>query len=135
MKKVISKPLKTTVLFHFYQFVAKYLNDCFVIKCLTFLENDLIFQIQPGFKPESSCISQLLSTNHEILSVLDIDLEVRGLFLDISKAFDKIWHAGLNYELSQNGISGVSINIQNDFLANGKQRVILSGQCSSWVNI
>ena len=53
----------------------------------------------------------------------------------ISKAFDKVWHAGLIYKLHQNGICGDLINILNDFLTNRKQRVVLNGQCSSWVDI
>ena len=69
-----------------------------------FLENDLISKKESCFRPGDSCINQLLSINHEILSVFDIGLEVRGLFLDISKAFDKVWHAGLIYKLRQNGI-------------------------------
>ena len=100
-----------------------------------FLENNLISQKQSGFGPGDSCINQLLSINHEILSAFDIGLEVRGLFLDISKAFDKVWHAGLIYKLRQNGICGHLINILNDFLTNRKQRVVLNGQCSSWVDI
>ena len=96
-----------------------------------FLENDLISQKQSGFKPGDSCINQLLSINHEILSFFDIGLEVRGLFLDISKVFDKLWQAVLIYKLRQNGISGDLINILNDFLTNRKQRVVLNGQCSS----
>ena len=35
-RNVISKLLKTTVLFHFYRFVVKYSEDCFIMKCLTF---------------------------------------------------------------------------------------------------
>ena len=100
-----------------------------------FLENDLISPKQSGFRPGDSCINQLLSINHEILSAFDIGLEVRGLFLDVSKAFDKVWHAGLIYKLRQNGICGDLINILNDFLTNRKQRVVLNGQCSSWVDI
>ena len=65
----------------------------------------------------------------------DIGLEVRGLFLDISKAFDKVWHAGLVDKLYQNGICGDLINTLNDFLTNRKQRVVLNDQCSSWVDI
>ena len=30
--------------------------------------------------------------------------EVRAVFLDISKAFDKVWHEGLVSKLAQNGI-------------------------------
>ena len=47
------------------------------------LENDLISQKPSGFRPGDSCINQLLSINHEILSAFNIGLEVRGLFLDI----------------------------------------------------
>ena len=60
-----------------------------------FVENDLISPKQSGSSPEDSCIIQLLSINHEILSAFDIGLEVRGLFLDSSKAFDKVWHTEL----------------------------------------
>ena len=99
------------------------------MKCLTFLENDLISQKQSDFRPGDSCINQLLSISHEILSAFDIGLEVRGLFLDISKAFDKVSHVKLIYKLHQNGICGDLISILNDFLTNR------NGQCSSWVDI
>ena len=95
-------------------------------------ENDLLSPNQSGFRSGDSCINQLLSINHEILNAFDKGLEVRGIFLDISKAFDKVWHDGLIFKLRQNGISGDIINILQDFLRNRKQRVVLSGQCSSW---
>ena len=44
-------------------------------------------------------------------------------------------HAGLIYKLLQNGICGDLINILNDFVTKRKQRVVLNGQCSSWVDI
>ena len=57
------------------------------------------------------------------------------LFLDISKAFDKVWHKGLIYKLKQNGISGNILNTIIDFLSFRKQRVVLNGQVSQWTNI
>ena len=60
---------------------------------------------------------------------------MRGVFLDISKAFDKVWHDGLIYKLQQNGISGELLNILVDFLNNRKQRVVLNGQSSNWVGV
>ena len=75
------------------------------------------------------------SINHEILSAFDMRLEVRGIFLDISKAFDKVWHDGLIFKVRQNGICGEIINILEGFLSGRKQRVVLNGQCSSWADI
>ena len=65
-------------------------------------ENDLLSSNQSGFRPGDSCINQLLSITLEIYQSFDNDLEVRGVFLDISKAFDKVWHEGLILELSHN---------------------------------
>ena len=37
--------------------------------------------------------------------------EVKSLFLYVSKAFDKVWHKGLLFQLSQSDISGNLLNI------------------------
>ena len=52
-----------------------------------FIDNDLISQNQSGFKQENSCLNQLISITHEIYQPFVEELEVRGVFLDISKAF------------------------------------------------
>ena len=52
-------------------------------------------------------------------------LETRGVFLDISKAFDKTWHYRLIFKLKQNGISGELLQLLSDFLSNRKQRLSL----------
>ena len=51
-----------------------------------FIENDLISSSQSGFKQEDYCINLLLSITHDIYQFLDHSYEVRGVFLDISKA-------------------------------------------------
>ena len=63
-----------------------------------FTKNDLISHNQSRFKSGDSCINQLLSTAHEIYKSFEDGLDVRGVFLDISKAFDKVWHKGLIYK-------------------------------------
>ena len=60
-----------------------------------FIKNNLISSNQSGFKQGDSCIYQLLSITHEIYQLFDNGFEVRGIFRDISKAFDKVWHKGL----------------------------------------
>ena len=59
---------------------------------------------QSGFRPGDSCVHQLISIVHEIYSAFDANpsLEVRGVFLDISKAFDRVWHKGLLYKIKCN---------------------------------
>ena len=64
-----------------------------------------------------------------------MSLEVRSVFLDILKAFDKVWHDGIIYKLTQNGISGNLLNLPEDFLKEKKQCVVLNGQVSTWKNI
>ena len=69
-----------------------------------FSENELISHNQSGFKPENLCINQLLCITHDICQSPDDGLETRSVFLDISKAFDKVWHQGLLFKLKQNGL-------------------------------
>ena len=83
-----------------------------------FIENELISPNQSGFSDS-----------------FDDGFEVRGVFLDISKAFDKVWHEGLIFKLKQNGISGNLLNLLCDFLRNRKQRVLLNGQVSDWSDV
>ena len=100
-----------------------------------FIENKLISSSQSGFKPGDSCINQLLSITHEVYSSFDEGLEVRSIFLDIAKAFDKAWHYGIILKLTQNDISGNLLNLLRDFLNYRKQQVILNGQFSTWKNV
>ena len=69
---------------------------------------------------------------YEIYQSFDDNLEVRDIFLDISKSFDKVWYKGLIYKLKQNGKSGNILNIIIDFLSFRKQQVVLNGQVSHW---
>ena len=55
-----------------------------------FLANNLLAPNRSGFKIGACCINQLLSVTHEIYSSFYDGFEVRSVFLDISKAFDKV---------------------------------------------
>ena len=96
------------------------------------IENSLIFSNQSGFKTGDSCVNQLLSITHEIYKSFDNGFEVRGVFLDISKAFDKVWYKGIIFKLKQNSTSGKLLSVLFDALKDRKQRIILNGQVSSW---
>ena len=59
-----------------------------------------------SFHSCDSCVNQLLAITHEICKSFNDEFEVRGVFQDISKAFDKVWYEGLIFKLKENGISG-----------------------------
>ena len=100
-----------------FQSAVRSLKDFFQQILLTnnfFNENDLLPSHQSQFQPGYSLVNQLLSLTHEICQSFDNDLEERGVFLDISIAFDKVWHEGLILKLSCNGISGNLLNVLGD---------------------
>ena len=96
--------------------------------------NNLITKNQSGFRPGDSTTNQLLYLVNEIHEAFEDrnSLEVRAVFLDISKAFDKVWHDGLIFKLKQNGISGRLLKFFENYLLNRKQRVVLNGSCSNF---
>ena len=53
------------------------------------------------------------------------------MFLDMSKAFDKVWHKRLINKMNCFGIEGMSVKLLQNFLENGLQRVLLNHQTSS----
>ena len=59
-------------------------------------------------------------------------LDVRSVYLDISKAFERIWHVSLIYNLERCGASGQLLSLIQSILQNRKQRTVLNGQCSTW---
>ena len=100
-----------------------------------FIENNLISPNQSGFRPDDSCVNQLLAITHDIYKSFDEGFEGGGVFLDISKAFYKVWHKGLLLKLNQYVISGNLLKLLRDSLSCRKQRVVLNGQHSSWDKI
>ena len=81
---------------------------------------------QSGFRPGDSTINQLLAITSEIYNSFEKYAETRAVFLDISKAFDKVWHDGLCFKLKQNGINGNLLQLITSFLSERKQRVVRS---------
>ena len=89
----------------------------------------LISKKQSGFRPGDSTTTQLIDLVNDIHRGSDStkSLEVRAIFLDFSKAFDKVWHVGLIFKMRQNGVSGRLLKLFQNYLNNRKQRVVLNG--------
>ena len=97
-------------------------------------ENQLLTPSQSGFRPGDSTVNQLLSITHRIYSAFEEfpSRETRAIFLDISKAFDEVWHSGLLFKLKSYGISGCLFTLIKNFLRHRQQRVVLNGKSSGW---
>ena len=97
-----------------------------------FTSNNLITKNQSRFRTNDSVTNQLICLVDSIHSSLDINLDVRPVFLDMSKTFDKVWKEGLLFKLKQNGINGKLLNLLKGYLANRNRRVLLNGYESGW---
>ena len=98
---------------------------------------DLLNPNQSGFRPGDSTINQLIAITHTIFQVFDCSppLDVRSVYLDISKAFDRVWHDGLIHKLKRCDDSGQLLSLIKSFLKDRKQRTVLNGHCSNWGDI
>ena len=92
-------------------------------------ENKLLNVNQSGFQPGDSC-------EYQLLSIVDQNppLEVHSCFLDISKAFGKVWHEGVIYKVETMGFTSNILRLIQRFLSNRYQRVTINGQMD-WLPI
>jgi hypothetical protein len=95
-------------------------------------ETEFFTPFQSGFLPNDSTVNQLTFLYNTFCKALDDGLEVRTVFFDISKAFDKVWHKGLLVKLNHAGISGNLLCWFSNYLSNRRQRVVLPGATSEW---
>jgi hypothetical protein len=112
----------------FEKIVFKYLYNYFK-------DHFLISIWQSGFIPGSSTITQLTEIYHQFCTAVNDGKEIRVVFLDISKAFDRVWHKGLLYKLKRCGITGNLLEWLKDYLSERQQRVIVNGHHSEWGKI
>ena len=80
---------------------------------------------------------QPLSIVHDIYASFDCNppRDARGVFLDISKAFDIVWHEGLIYKIKSICVTGPPLEFIQSFLSHRFQRVVLNGQSSTWLPV
>ena len=96
------------------------------------LDNSILTAFQSGFIPGDSTINQLTFLYDAFCRALDEGKEVRVVFCDISKAFDRVWHKGPIRKLEAAGITGTVLQWFTDYLKDRKQRVVLPGAKSNW---
>ncbi|MCG8113671.1 MAG: reverse transcriptase domain-containing protein [Candidatus Thiodiazotropha taylori] len=99
------------------------------------VSHQLITPFQSGFIKGDSTTNQLLHTYHTFCEAVDNGKEVRAVFCDISKAFDRVWHKGLLHKLRGIGCSDNVLKWFTNYLSGRRQRVVLNGESSDWVEV
>ena len=84
------------------------------------LENSVITERKAAYMRGDSTTSQLLYIIHKIRNNWNTKNITQGLLLDVSSAFDKIWHKGLLAKLSQIGVEGLFHDIISSYLSDRK---------------
>ena len=87
---------------------------------------------QSGFTPGDSTVHQLVYLYNTFCKALNDIKDVRIVFCDQLKAFDRVWHQGLLYKLECIGITGDLLNLFQSYLHRRQQRVIIHGVNSQW---
>ena len=80
-------------------------------------------------------MTQLLELYHHFCAAVDNQQEIRVIFLDIKKAFDKVWHKGILHKLLMCGIDGYLLEWYKSYLSERVQRVVINGQYSDWAHM
>ena len=97
--------------------------------------SQFFYHLQHGFLKGRSTVTQLLEVYHELLASLASGKEVDAIYLDLSKAFNKVPHHLLTTKLERYGISGSLLKWFTSYLANRNQRVTLEGALSNWLPV
>ena len=92
------------------------------------LQNKLLSPKNSGFKKGDGAINQMICMTDKIYKALDNGKNVAMVFLDISKAFDRVWHRGLLYKLQTFGVGGPLYRWFEDYLCDRNQKMVLNGQ-------
>ena len=95
-------------------------------------DNNFLTPVQSGFIPGDSTINQLTYLYNSICEAVDHGKEVRCIFFDVSKAFDKVWHKGLLEKLKSAGVTDEMYKWFANYLTNRRQCVTLPGGKSDW---
>ena len=83
-----------------------------------------------GFRSSRSTADLLTVVSDRIARVFNRSGATGAVVLDISKAFGRMWHAGLLHKLTSYGISRQIFGVISSFLSNRRLRVVLDGKCS-----
>ena len=108
---------------HLQQYLINYLEDC-----------NAISDHQWGFLKGRSTTGALITAVDNWHRALENNLDICAVFLDLSKAFDKVPHSPLMDKLAALGVNIYLLRWLWDYLSNRSQYVVVNGSASNLVH-
>ena len=109
--------------------VSKVLERCMLNNIKSHLYQR-VHSCQHGFLTGKSCITNLIEVLDYIGTLLDSGCQIDVVYLDMSKAFDKVGHELLIAKLHKLGFGGRLLHWLRSYLTNRRQRVTALGATS-----
>ena len=110
------------------------MERCVQTHVFDFLKSNRLLTVsQSGFIPKDSTTFQLLTIYEDLCNALDKQTTSQAVFFDISKAFDRVWHAGLIRKLYAIGIRDKLLDWFKSYLSGRTQAVVLKGKTSNYL--
>ena len=115
---------------------SKLLEHIVTKHMLNHLENNnILYDLQHGFRSKRSTETQLLSFTQDVLNNLRSGKQTDVIVMDFAKAFDKVSHWRLAIKLKNFGVTGPINDWIKDFLTDRSQRVVCNGETSEWAPV
>ena len=95
------------------------------------LTNNIITKFQAAYIPNDSTSQQLINMIHHIKLAMASNKIAHGVFLDVSAAFDAVWHSGLLRKLEQINIKGDALKLFSSYLSMRRAVTVIDGKKST----
>ena len=103
------------------------------VRIFEYFQNNFLISVwQSGFIHGHSTVTHLVEMYHTFCQSVSSGKEIRVVFCDVSRAFDRVWHKGLLFKLEKCGITGSLLAWLKRYLQERYQLVLLNGQMSPW---
>lgn len=110
--------------------LSKMFERLFLARISPFLE-DFIRPEQFGFRKGHSTVQQIVRVVNMLVDNANLNLCSAGVLLDVSKAFDKVWHDGLLYKLIESPVPDAAVHLLRSYLTGRSFKTCVEGQLST----
>lgn len=110
--------------------ISKLFEKLFLTRISPYLDGYLRPE-QFGFRKGHSTTLQLVRVVNKLVDAANNNLATVAVLLDVSKAFDRVWHAGLLYKLSESPVPDSAVHLLHSYISGRSFQTSVEGEMSS----